>query len=186
MGVALIRRFCNVDSWLPVGLLAASLGLNLYLGWRINHTPSAGPALPSAGIVGEHAQPLVASDLRGGRVVVTWGGDSRPTILYVFAPDCAWCSRNLQSFVKLSERVAGYRIMGISLRTAGLTDYVLSNKFTFPVYASPSEETIRNFRLGATPETIIVSPEGVIQKAWLGVFTGRTLDEIEKTFGIEL
>jgi hypothetical protein len=60
------------------------------------------------------------------------------------------------------------------------------HKLDFPVYTNLSEETRSAYRLGSTPETIVVDTDGKVIHAWVGAFTGSTKREIERFFSIHL
>jgi hypothetical protein len=54
------------------------------------------------------------------------------------------------------------------------------------VLADPDESTKRQYQLGATPSTIVISRNAKAVKTWLGAWAGRTGDEIESWFGLKL
>ena len=79
------------------------------------------------------------------------------------------------------EKVSGrYRIVGISLTQEGLSDFVASHGMTFPVYSGLSPSMIKTYRLGSTPETIVVSPKGVVLGSWNGAYVGGTKAAVER------
>jgi hypothetical protein len=45
-----------------------------------------------------------------------------------------------------------------------------------------SRESIMSYGLNATPEIIVVSPEGIVRRVWKGTLTGRNHDEVERFF----
>lgn len=58
----------------------------------------------------------------------------------------------------LSERIKGrYRLIGLSLSSAGVDEYVAQQGMDFPMYTNLSPQSIAAYRLGGTPATIVVS-----------------------------
>ena len=56
----------------------------------------------------------------------------------------------------------------------------------FPVFSRLSDKTRQAYRLGSTPQLIVVSREGRVQKVWTGAFAGRIEREIESFFGVDV
>jgi hypothetical protein len=80
-----------------------------------------------------------AQSLNGEKVRVQLAG-SRPTILYVFTPQCSWCVRNHDSVKTLAETAGGsYRIVGLSFTDRGLPEFLSANPLPFEIYANSSE-----------------------------------------------
>jgi hypothetical protein len=70
----------------------------------------------------------------------------------------------------ISKESAQYRFVGLSLSDTGLTEYVTKNELEFPIYAGLSPETIKSYKLGGTPQTIVISPEGKVLQDWAGAY----------------
>jgi peroxiredoxin len=169
--------------------LAMSVVLNIMLArkiGRLNQAVAASEALQSL-TVGTTVPALEAKELNGSKVVVNYSETERPTLIYVFTPQCMWCSRNLENIKALSSGIAqDYRVIGISLTSEDLPEYVAKNHFDFPVYTKPSTGTKTNYKLGATPRTIVVSPGGEVLKTWNGTYSGDLKPEIEDFFHVTL
>lgn len=172
-----------------VFLLVVSVVCNVFLSRKIER-------LNRAVYVAESVQNLTAGtvvpalevkDLSGKDIRINYSDDRRPTIIYVFTPQCMWCTRNLENIKLLSNNLnESYRVIGISLTSEDLSGYLAKNQFTFPIYIEPSTATKTNFKLGATPKTIVVSVEGKILKTWSGAYMGDLKSEIEEFFHLEL
>ena len=130
---------------------------------------------------------ITARDLNEKQVKIDCANTGKPTILYVFAPDCRWCEANLNSIRTIARlRGGSYRFIGLSLSEDGLREYVDRSKFTFPVYKGLSQEAIIMLGLGYTPQTIILSPEGKVLRNWIGAYEDALRPEVERYFGIDL
>jgi peroxiredoxin len=177
------RAWRAKDSWVVLGLLALSLGLNVYLGIKIGSVQAApDPVL----VPGAEAPRLEAENLKGGKVRLDWSVGTQPTLLYVFSPSCVWCQRNFANFDVLSHaRRSNYRIIGLSTTSEGLNRYVESHGISYEIYANPDVIKNKDFLIG-TPATFLISPSGVVEAVWRGAYTGKTKDEIEAKLAVHL
>jgi len=171
---------------LLLGLLVGSLTLNLYLGWnnqRSQRTVSA--ARPVRLTPGTKLNPVTVTDIAGVQQTISYA--EKPTVFYVLSPKCEWCERNTQNILTLANlKSADFRFVGVSLDDDNLNQYVEDHHFNFPVYKNPSAESVRELGLKPTPQTIVVSREGLVLKNWIGVFGGRSQGDVETYFGVHL
>ena len=136
---------------------------------------------------GALAPPIKAMAFNGRAETIRFGTDSRPTLLYVFSPDCPWCASNTSAIDQLASKVRGrYDVIGISLKDEGLGPFLANHPLTFPVYKGISEETRNVYRLATTPETIVVSPEARVTANWNGAYLGATERLVEDYFSVQL
>lgn len=169
-------------------ILSGSLALNVALGRRINTLRSLLPnaVAPVVVPVGTTLPPISAVDLQGAAATISYRVHL-PTVLYVFVPTCHWCERNLENIKFLASARAGqYQFIGLSLNQPELKEYVAGHGITFPVYTRVSPEAIKALRLGGTPQTLVVSPEGRLVKNWLGAYDGDVGSDVEAFFGVRL
>jgi hypothetical protein len=150
-------------NWWPVVLIAALSGVVVLQ--RLQMRRPAPPPPPYR--VGEMLPPFTLNTLDGRSARIEWTG-RLPTMIYVLRPDCVWCSRNLASLRAVVGAASGYRIVGVSLRSAGLKQYVKETGLPFPIYVVPDANTVQSLRLNVTPETIIVARTGVVVKVFQG------------------
>jgi len=131
--------------------------------------------------------PIRAADLNGKTISMSYGDAEFPLIVYVLSPGCSWCTRNKNNVAALANGVLGkYRLLCLSLSSDGLKEYVEKNGITFPICSNLSYDTISSYKLGGTPETIVVSPQGKVMKLWRGAYDGKVKEEIESYFKISL
>ncbi|HKY42953.1 MAG TPA: redoxin domain-containing protein, partial [Pyrinomonadaceae bacterium] len=142
------------------------------------------PTLPT----GASIQPLKVRSLEGQEQVISFAESKTPVVIYVFTPECVWCSRNLENIrTLLTQKQGAYRFVGLSLsKKNDVKDYVAQTKLDFPVFEGLSDEAMQEYKLGITPQTIVVSPEGKVVQNWVGAYVGSNQTEIEKFFGIQL
>lgn len=174
--------FAFAQSWWPVMIIALLVSAVLFQQWHYTH-PSPPPLLQ----VGDQIPAAISLETaRRQPAKIEWKADSRPTILYVFRPDCIWCARNLEAERTVAEQASGYRFIGLSTTADGLTEYLDRNHLTFPVFADPNARSAKLLKLSITPETIVISPDGIVQKVWLGAYLGENAKSVEKMFGVKL
>jgi len=166
-------------------LLTLSLGGNIGLGYQLmtNGAKGRGSVVDEL-TIGTRLPALEVRRLDGQREQISYGLNSPETVLYVFAPACKWCQRNLDNVrvVAAAARAKGLRFIGISL-DGEVLNYLDRVKLDFPVYVSPAANTIQTYKLGRTPETLVVSADGRLVRHWSGAYDGRSRAEIETWLG---
>jgi hypothetical protein len=168
-------------------LFVASLCLNVYLGWQVKKGRNVQLNSAARLSTGTKVDPVTAQDLDGSPVSISYDNTNKPTVFYVISPSCIWCIRNQANIEKLTEVTAdNYRFIGLSLAESGLKEYVEEHHLKFPVYTRLTAETIQALKLGGTPQTIVVSPEGEVLKVWPGAYSENLQTEVEAYFGIQL
>src|SRR5262245_42065795 len=71
--------------------------------------------------IGESVQSLTANSLNGAPTTIIFSGQKLPTILYVFSPQCIWCTRNRDNIKLIEEAAKGkYQIVGLSTSALSL------------------------------------------------------------------
>ena len=171
------------------GLLVVSVALNVALARRNKafstalFSVKAEQSLP----IGSTLPPIEAFDLAHNLHVLKYDPATSPTVFYIFSPQCGWCAKNASNLRVLSERIKGrYRLIGLSLSSAGLNEYVAQQGMDFPIYTNLSQQSIAAYHLGGTPATIVVSAEGKLLREWKGAYIGSSKREIEEYFGVSV
>ncbi len=169
--------------------LVASIALNVLLAHRVRSLTFARSARMAEFRlnVGATVPPIAAKRLDGQQDTISYENTREPTVLYVFTPACSWCARNIDNFKKLVLKERGqFRIVGISLSQERLSEYVEKNGLNIPIYVGLSEETKRAYKLGSTPQTIVISPEGKVLQDWAGAYVGDQKSQVEAFFHVSL
>jgi hypothetical protein len=161
--------------------LVASTGLNVVQMRTVSRLRAA-----DALTAGVRMTSLPVADLEGRRTELPLTGDL-PTVLYVFSPQCGWCDANHAGIEALARQVGGrYRFVGISLSDRDLDAYLHTRPLSMPVYHSPTAAAVTMYRLESTPQTIVLSPDGRVERVWRGAYAGRQQASIQYYFGVEL
>lgn len=109
------------------------------------------------------------------------------TVLYVFHPSCGWCAQNQDQISLLRRRLSSnYRVVGVSLASEGLPEFIKEHRVAFPVYTDIAFQSRVAYRLGTTPETIVVAPGGWVVTSWKGAYVGAAKASIEHFFSVSL
>lgn len=168
-------------------LLIISLGFNLWLTKRSAELNQNIATIKSERTLalGAYVSPFSARTTDGILESINYSNVSIPTLLYVFEPGCSGCERNWQNIKYLA--TAGKekcRVIGLSLTPDinGLKEYVAKNELPFPVYCELPFVVTNKFRMGPTPHTILISPDGKVIKNWIGSFEGNYKKDIEQYF----
>lgn len=162
-------------------LLVVSVGLNVLQAKRLKAYEQAGRLELE---VGTPAPPLEVTTLTGEPRTIDF--NSQTTVLYYFSPECGWCEKN---WLNVKALIAGthdrVRFIGLST-TPDVADYMAERRLNFEVYTGLTLEAVRAYRFGGTPQTVVVSPDGVVRHVWAGAYGERQQREIEKAFELAL
>jgi peroxiredoxin len=79
-----------------------------------------------------------------------------------------------------------YEVIGIALDKTGLPAFVREHNIDFPVFTDLPPSIIEAYHLGSTPETIVVSAQGIVQKTWMGAYSGPLQLAVEAFFSVNL
>jgi peroxiredoxin len=170
-------------------MLAASVALNVMLSLRVRELTSLQNAVRAHREleIGTAVPPITAKRLDGRSEAITYVESNRPTVLYIFTPQCGWCARNLNNLRTLvGQRGGDYRFIGISLSKEGLEKYVADHQLTFPVYTDIPKELGEAYKMGGTPQTVVISPQGQVIQNWVGAYAGDEKSQVEAYFNITL
>jgi peroxiredoxin len=176
----------GIAAYGTLGALALSLGVNVYLGLLVAR-PQGAPRAHSVP-VGARFPALTVHDLAGKEIKVSWpSAENKLTVIYLFSPTCIWCQRNIENFKAMGTATRSeYRLVPISLTSAGLAKYVERYGLVFPVFADPVVADGGAFAYDGTPETFVVSRDGTVKRVWRGAFTEAVKGEVEAYLGLHL
>lgn len=176
-------------------LLVVSLAINVGLAYKVREFTNAQQAklakLESASLKAGMTVPAFSARcvdrLDGLMETIDYTQARQSIVLYILSPICGWCAKNERSIRQLiAEKGQEYRFLAISLSEPGAAEYANAHPLGVPLYTGLSEDTKKAYRMGGTPQTIVVSPKGVVIANWNGAYRGKQKDAIEKFFGVEL
>jgi hypothetical protein len=171
---------------IALALLFVSVTLNVLSAHRISALRSTIASMESQRTLGEGAAvpEIVGLNSDGSPKTLHYGEVNVPTVLYVFTPQCRWCKKNIANLHALIDQAGSrYRVVGIALTREDLDLYMKNEDLNLPDIRSDVREI---YHLGATPETIVVSPAGKVLKVWYGAYETQTKPDIETFLQIHL
>jgi peroxiredoxin len=172
----------NIGVALLVSMFVGSLLLNVKLAWNLK-TPTRPP---TGVVVGADLRSIPAVDI-AGRQQQLHLGEGRATVLYIMAPTCPWCARNLENIRSLANAAApGYRFVGLSNTPVGLAEHLTAKPLPFPVYSADTANLPKGLDPGPTPQMVLVNAEGRVEKVWRGALQSKTQAEVEAYFHTKL
>jgi hypothetical protein len=173
----------------PLPILIISVGLNVVLAGRVNVLQSAVRTLKSDGRlkIGTKVSAIEGTTVDKSPLSIRFNDTNVPTVLYVMRPGCIWCQRNHSNLkTLLAEAGSKYRFFVVSLEADGAAKYQADHPVSATMITNLSENTKREFKLGGTPQTLVISPAGVVLKNWVGAYTGPNESEVQKEFSVKL
>src|SRR5690349_10047900 len=110
--------------------------------------------------------------------------ESRDTLLYVFSPTCHWCELNVDNIRTIVQTRRDLRVIGVNIGSE-LTRQQ-TEALPFSIILTPTRETARNYRLSATPTTLLVSSKGIVLRNWPGAYGGAIAADVAKVLAVSL
>jgi hypothetical protein len=170
-------------------LLVVSLVLNLLLVAELIGTRSELEALRTAGFleIGTRVPPLDLKSTSASPIRITYSDVEIPTVLYIMRPSCGWCKTNNPNLkAMLASAGDAYRLHIISLDEAGVEEYRQAYRIGESILIGVTDDARDIYHMGGTPQTVVVSPAGIVTHMWMGAYSPAQEREIEDTLGVEL
>ncbi len=176
----------NADPFL-LGLLAVSLGVNVWLGLEVRKSRRMGP--PTAEVklkLGDKLPALEATDAEGRPVTLRASDDARPTVFYLYSHSCGWCQRNQPAVAALAGQASDrYRFVGLCMgppQSCARRD----GDPPFPLFAGVKPQQVTELGLGSVPQTIVVAPGGEVARHFRGAWVMNARNEVQDYFKVDL
>ncbi len=137
---------------------------------------------------GDRLPVLRGQNLKGTPSTVDFHGP-RKTVLLLLSPRCGWCIENMDNWLALTRGLdrRKYDFLVLSLLDEGLDEYVALQRLTdLPVVTRVDLQSDVALKLVTTPQTLVVSPGGVVEQVWIGALHGPSLRAAESYFGVQL
>ncbi len=144
---------------------------------------------------GDAVPPFVTQDLQGNTVNINYTGEERKRVFLFFTPSCPYCREQFAYWRELLQRVDNRRfeVLGLAadaenkekleeyLRSVGCPTDVPD---ALRVVLAPNGVR-RNYKLSATPITLVVANDGRIEQVWDGRWDERAASAASATFGVK-
>ena len=173
------KQTASRTDWFLLLLLTLSLTVNVWLGITVKRLRLP---IQSTSAVGQNLRdlPIMTLDHRPASINVK---GSHKTVLYVISPSCKWCEINEANINALaSARGNDYDFIGLSLTDQGLHEFLRTHPLPFVVYSLAAPSDSHQIHFDVTPQTLLLSSEGIVLRRWNGAYIGQTQHEIEDEF----
>ena len=127
---------------------------------------------------------IALSALRGVDLAghpLTLPNTNKRTLLLVFSTSCEYCEANWPNWRRLiREKPGGLDVALIDVSSTVNSGYLARHGVLgYPVMRATEPQTVVLYRLGPTPQTVLIEPGGVIGGVWTGGLRGRGMKEVE-------
>lgn len=182
-----LRLFRHWEAVLTVMLLL-SVALNVALARRVTERRREIAVVKAEARLnpGDTLPSFAGTTIDGSSVAVNY---ARMTVFYIITPECRWCIRNTPNINALAREVgSAFEFIGISLTPASseLISHVRASQYQFPILTQLPAGALLSLKISGTPQTVVVSTQGQVVRAWTGAFDGRVADDVEAFFNIRL
>lgn len=170
---------------LIVGLLSLNIAL-IYQSRKVKAAVYNGEMSLS---LGKKMLPISGIDYEGQKRIFAWEQDNRRTLLLVFSPKCGACIENIPNWKAILHQIdeSKFRVIIISSFSDKAKEFVDRYELgNFPTIIEPNPKIFVEYLLHLTPQTILISPSGEIEKVWLGSIQDDQKESVEKSLSINL
>lgn len=126
---------------------------------------------------GELVKPITGTDLNGQLYEVQYSNDGKKQLLMFFSPSCPYCVAQGPIWRDLLNRIDSNRINVVGIvgdrenklevaKHANVLGY-FKTRIALPI-VTVSNETLANYKLTATPTTLLIDSNGRVEHAWVG------------------
>jgi peroxiredoxin len=183
-----MKRTRSILWWL---LLVAVVGLNLLLLKQNRDLKILIAKSPREAVVkpGQVLPALHGKTINGESLTVSYGNDTRKTVLLVFSPGCDFCSQNMPNWHKIMRSLdpSAYRVVALSTRSDGSRQYLETYGLNaIPAITELDPKDRVSYELNITPETILIDSAGKVEAVWAGVFGEAERQQIKEMLGVDL
>ena len=115
--------------------------------------------------------PFTAQDLDGNTVSLQYSPDQPHTLLLWFSPTCQACEDNLYFWNDLYHDYDSDRLLLLGMCTddpADVRNMVTEYGLNFPIVCLDDPSLVEAYKGNVLPQTVLISPQGTIRKAWPG------------------
>jgi peroxiredoxin len=167
-----------------VVLLAVNIALihqNRQLKAQLSQPP---PALELT--TGTQMPDLQGFDPEGKPVEVLYGKDPRKVLVFVFSPTCPFCEQNWPKWEQVISALdhSAVRPVGVDVTSTSKAPFLSQHQLTgLPVFEKVEPHVMLNYHFQLTPQTILLDPDGKVEKVWTGVMTDSAVADLKQRTG---
>jgi thiol-disulfide isomerase/thioredoxin len=189
-----IQASSSRKSWLGAGLIVVLCVLNLLLikqNLDLRRQLSAGARTVdlSTNVLqpGDVVAPVAATDLSGRPYQLDYKKDGRRRLLLFFSPNCPYCQQQSPLWRDLLNKVDRNRfiVVGVvsdredkqlvSAHAEGAGYFKTNTPLPLVFFDS---ESLGDYKLTATPTTLLINEDGKVEHAWVGKWDAASATEV--------
>ena len=132
---------------------------------------------------------LEGIDSNGDRQSITYGQDSRKTVLLVLSTRCSACVENMPNWQAIINRLdqQSFRLAAVSLQSEGFKEYASRHGINqIPVLTKFDPKYRAAYNLALTPQIILIDTDGKVEKVWTGLLQKEDKQEVELALNVRL
>jgi thioredoxin-related protein len=130
---------------------------------------------------GARLSALTAKTFDDKDATVSFGRDERRTLILIYSPACVFCEENWPNWDRIVAAIKGDKVRLVAVDLSNLTqpDYAAAHKLDrFLLLRHPAPQTILDYRLRSTPQTILADSSGKVELSRVGLLENRDVAEI--------
>lgn len=182
LSIGTMNSFSNLvkRKWIPISIgVVLVIGLIAVVSTLTGGEAQKGAANPRSELAGRRVKDFALGGLSGGTVKAPWES-GHPSVLIFFASYCGPCQSELP-------KIAGYirahnpspvDVLGIDAidEQSSAQAMIKRDDVTFPVAFDPNGVVTNGvFGFGEIPESVFISPEGIVEKVYYGAIPEQRL-----------
>jgi peroxiredoxin len=164
-----------------LGVNIALVRQNRQLKAQLSQPP---PALELA--TGTQMPDMRGFDPDGKPVEVLYGKDPRKVLVFVFSPTCPFCEQNWPKWEQVISSLdrSAVRPVGVDVTSTSKAPFLSQHQLTgLPVFEKVEPKAMMNYHFQLTPQTILLDPDGKVEKVWTGVMTDSAVADLKLRMG---
>jgi peroxiredoxin len=164
-----------------LGVNIALVRQNRQLKAQLSQPP---PALELA--TGTQMPDMRGFDPDGKPVEVLYGKDPRKVLVLVFSPTCPFCEQNWPKWEQVISSLdrSAVRPVGVDVTSTSKAPFLSQHQLTgLPVFEKVEPKAMMNYHFQLTPQTILLDPDGKVEKVWTGVMTDSAVADLKQRMG---
>jgi hypothetical protein len=138
---------------------------------------------------GKMVKPLSGRDAEGKTHVFEWGADERKTLMMIFSPRCGYCLENMPMWDEIIKKAdnSAFRIVAASSVADGTAEFIKDYQIkNIPLVVETEPSSKVDYVMYLTPQTVLLKPNGEVEKVWIGPIQNEIKNEVENYLNIEL
>ncbi len=131
------------------------------------------PLETDTSVISSNALPIRIKSLANEVDSLSFDHQTVPTILFIFTTTCPHCEESFTAWKSSSTILDSVEcnIVGISLDDIGPTKLLKEHQaIPFTIVLNADTSLMSNYKIGGVPQTVVVSPLGIITHVWRGRF----------------